>query len=100
MLTIEYAPHGGAVSDFDVERIFQALVPDMLDEAEHSVAFATENIFLRVRVGLARGEITTSEVRFVFESKIVSVDNEGRIEQWPPGFLDTIEELLYQLFGT
>jgi hypothetical protein len=95
MLTIHYAP-GAGVSDFALEGLYQDLV---IASRKQDVVFvcATENLFLRVRVGIVRSEISHENVRFRWQGQEFAPDENGRLEHWPEGFLDLRDKLLEEL---
>jgi len=96
MLHIHYAP-GPAVSDFELEKTYQELKPLIVCDEQHIATYSNELIFLRVRVAVARGEISSNNVLFFYNGQEFEIDSDGRIGYWPDGFLDTTEKLLLEL---
>lgn len=87
MIHIIYSENGEAVNDFQCETIFQSIKEnsDVINEWN----FSTSNIFARIRLGIASGEIPESFCCFIFEEKYLYLNRFGAImEEWPDGFCD------------
>ena len=90
MIRVEYCENGFAVPDFGVESKYQILLKLQKRNPEYLWAdeFSTAPIFNRIRVGIVEGDLTKEDVEFVFEGKILSMNDYARIDGWPNGFLD------------
>lgn len=49
------------------------------------------------RLRVARGEITPSDVRVVFQGKDIWIDSAGKLSEWPPGLGDHMSQILREL---
>lgn len=81
-LTIIYTASGAAISDFALEGVYSEL-------ATHGGVWecSTENLFNRVRLGVARGEISPERVTFRFDDQDIRVSRDGDFSPCPEGFL-------------
>lgn len=82
-------------------------VPD--GECEHTVRVllqtgyegdwivSSANIVYAVRAMVKRGEVRPDQVQFSFREKILPVDLDGRLKEWPVGFCDYEERWLREL---
>lgn len=96
-LTIYYAS-GLSVSDFVLEEFYQYVLAK-LQQDNVTLTCSNETLFLRVRVGIVKGEIAHENVRFRWRGLEFAPDENGRIDNWPDGFLDMTDRLLEELLG-
>ena len=87
-LILEYAKTGKAVSDFEVEEIFQELIKYTPCRCNTRVTLSTANIFDRFRLAVVSGEISPKDVAFKFEGRVININKYGRLSEWPMGFCD------------
>lgn len=97
MIKLHYVPDGIAVPDFQVDGMFELVKSCVETDTIHNFFFSTENIFLRVRVAVNEGEIPHGKVLFCYKDHRILLDENGRIDFWPDGFLDTTEKLLERM---
>jgi len=91
---INYKQTGGKVcADGDV----MAVARHIVGNDRTGVVVSSGLIIDAVRVMLSTGEISIEEVEFQFDGKVLVHGADGRIENWPNGFNDTMEGLLRQL---
>lgn len=83
---------GESVSDFNVEWEYEHLRCFIKDTDEtHEKTYSTANIFHRVRLGVALGEIDYQAVAFVWNDEVLLINEFGSLDLWPEGFLDQAE---------
>ena len=66
---------------------------------------ADEHLFLRIRVGVLRGEIRQEDVDILFtrndefgaDVTRVNVDRHGNVDEWPRGMHDAYETMLFEM---
>lgn len=93
MKTIVYVKGGKAVSDFDVEEVFQLLINCYGER----YSFSTTSIFHRIRLGIVRDEISHEDYQFEFDGEIIDINEYGAITNWPEGFLEDVARLFEQI---
>ena len=84
MKVLVYEMDGEAISDFGVEDTLSYIKT----YETRLFSYSIENIFNRVRLGIASGELNVDEWGFVFNGKKLPLNNYGAIPDWPDGFCD------------
>ncbi len=85
MIVIRYGPEGAPVSDFEIEGTLEDILSR---KPPFTIAFSTDNVFDRVRLGIARGEISHEHVKFGFGDEYIDLDEDGCLLTCPDGFCD------------
>lgn len=95
MLTVEYSAKGKVVSDFRVEVKYIILLDQIKKAGDNDlrVAYASECMIHRIRLGIVRGDIDHDKVVFEFEGRKLRPNHHARIEGWPDGFADLSERI-------
>ena len=103
-ISIEYSPDGQAISDFEVEDWANDIVKESMTPLSN---FTGERVIGRrvstalaihqIRAFIKQGKLNHSEVIFVHNGLELKPDKDGRLENWPNGFCDNQENLLYIL---
>ena len=96
MKTIEYSSTGFASPDAHCEESALRFL-QMEDKDSGKCCVSTENFISAVRALICEGKFPHNEVQFLFNGKIIPIDADGRIEEWPAGFCDTIDIFLVRL---
>lgn len=94
-LTVHYAP-GTPVSDFDLEELYQYTLTE-LQQGNVILTCPNELFFHRIRVGVREGDIPHENVTLIWREQEFIPDKNGRLDRWPPGFLDNVDRLLERL---
>lgn len=103
-ISITYSPDGQAISDFEIED----WANDIVKESQTPISnFTGERVIERkvsnelainqIRVFIKQGKLNHSEVVFVYNGSELKPDKNGRLENWPKGFCDHTENMLYTL---
>ncbi len=97
MLTIEYCKTGEACNDFELNikanMIIQLYKAGKLSEYRTS----SELLVTALRVLILRKEISHEEIEFLYNSRIMIANVEGRLDYWPDGFCDHNDKMLCEL---
>lgn len=99
-LIVTYDPNSkSAVPDGLVDDVYRGILEQLRVAVPASVirskilpAFSTENIFNRLRLGMALGEFD-AELIFRYRNIYISVNRYGAIVDWPNGFCDLNADL-------
>lgn len=94
MLRITYdSLFGEAVADGRVETLVSliAKIPDF------RASYSTENVFLALRLAVARGDIEHHNIVFVYKCQEIRISKYGFIEDWPKGFCDTTDDTINEI---
>jgi len=109
IVSIEYAPEGQVVSDFDLDHFVEGIKKSIkMRIAPKGVVLksvvSTWIAFQRLRVAVLRGEIAAESVIFEFQNEVGTLDTTGQVEwsaeptRWPRGCgdigVDLCEELV------
>jgi len=84
MITIEYCAEGEPVSDFE----YRDWLEKIKNYPDGHFQVSTTIPIQAVRLAVARGVLPHQGVCFLYESKIIRVNEYGAILDWPPGFAD------------
>ena len=95
MKVINYCNDGSAWAHSDRESMSTAM--SLIDECDR-IDTSTENVVYAVRVLVKENRLSDVVVEFNGEL-IGKIDQDGRIDNWPAGFCDTVEGFLASLFG-
>jgi hypothetical protein len=98
MIKMRYSKDGIAVNDWEIEDVNRRVLAHKDSSTE--LVFSTENIFWRVYLAVAQGDIHQNQVVFLYEDKVIrlSKDKANR-EEFPRGFLDldsNLKKAIYQ----
>jgi hypothetical protein len=85
MKTIEYNIQGEPISDFDCDLLAREF---LLREGDQKIIVSTALFITAVRVHINEGLVPCEEVEFLYQ---------GRLQEWPNGFCDVEERLLFRL---
>lgn len=93
MIILEYTRTGMSCSDFYLEDDFTSILNYISiwkdrGEVNLKLKFSTSNIFYRVLVGIARGEIDYTQVIFKYNEHNITINKYGALSSYPKGFLD------------
>lgn len=99
MVRIEYSASGTAVSDFDVASHLERVERNLRTPHDTYMVFSTENIIETIRAEVAEGKISHKEICFVFKGEEIQMNEYGRINDWPAGFCDTVEEAIARILN-
>jgi hypothetical protein len=108
MITIEYSKEGVAVPDYGAEEFVRELVRDLaetkslidaeLTDSEADVrietSVSTENVIFAARVLKKEEGI---DIQFKFGDQILTPDKDGRLNEWPDGFCEFVDDWLIRL---
>ena len=95
MKVINYCNDGTGKAYSDLASMFAAY--QLIDTVER-IDTSTENVVYAVRVLVKENRLSDVVVEFNGEL-IGKIDQDGRIDNWPAGFCDTVEGFLASLFG-
>jgi hypothetical protein len=88
MLTVEYAEHGHAVSDFDYKRWLDNAKAIIASGKNAKLAVSTAMPIHALRLAIALGEIAPDAVTFEFWGQHIQANTFGALSEWPVGFAD------------
>jgi hypothetical protein len=94
-LTIKWG--GIPVADDGVEEVYREMIEN-LQRGDVYRFLSTNNIFLRVRVGIREGDLKAEDVTFIYNDIVIVMDQDGHTDNWPRGFCDLHEKLYERLF--
>ena len=99
MLTLVYSNEGMPVADYEAESRAKEIIE--LYKAEkipnNLVYCSSEIFFLAMRVLGKRGLIAYDDLQFKFENKILFLDKDFQVSEWPKGFCGYYESFLCEL---
>jgi hypothetical protein len=96
-VTLEYSSSGVAVSDFEIESVYDVIRGHIRHHTSAWMIFSTSLIFDRVRAAIAEGEISHEDIQFLCPAPAesndayteVAVNQYGAIIDWPREFCHT-----------
>ena len=94
MLNIEYCPEGIATPDSEAENLVRRLAVSPIDVNWQT---STENVVMVARVLLAEGVISFGNLKLSFNGQDVPLNRNARIDSWPRGFCDFMDDWLMRL---
>jgi hypothetical protein len=94
MKTIEYNIQGEPISDFDCDLLAREF---LLREGDHKIIVSTALFITAVRVHINEGLVPCEEVEFLYQGLLLRPNKDGRLQEWPNGFCDVEERLLFRL---
>ena len=99
-LKINYTKLGDCVSDFLAEIWAKKIVDAFLEgEGDLGVDTSSEIYIMAFRVLVKEGYISSEHMEIQYEGEVLSLDEFGRLTQWPKGFCDYSEDFLLRLIG-
>jgi len=87
MITIEYCEHGNPVSDFNYSDWIHDVKKTTQD---HTFRVSTQLPIDLVRLAIVRGELSHSDVTFLYCGHCFQANEYGAIQSRPTGFCDRI----------
>lgn len=105
MLIVEYIETNGLICP-DAEAIItaQSIWDSHLSEdfpvnnkGEKFISVSSEILVHAFRILVLRKIITVNEIMFKYKNTIILVDKDGRLNKWPKGFCDTVDNFLMEL---
>lgn len=93
MITIEYCEDGEAFSDFDLELFIEELQETETLELQVS----TSNVIKAVTLAIVQDKLVHSDIQFMFNEQLISVNEFGVIQDWPDGFADIEAKMCEEL---
>lgn len=92
MIKLIYSKYGRAISDHNAESFLTCMI-------ECDLKISTENVIHAARTLYREGVIKDLEIYFEADDGLIklNVDKDGRIDQWPKGFCDTMDKFLERL---
>lgn len=87
-IILEYDPNYKAVPDGKVEEEFEKILLHQLTGELFLGIYGNENIFSRIRLGIAEGQLSHENVFFEFKGERYTLDKYGKMNIWPDGFCD------------
>lgn len=99
MLRINYSPDGDAISDVMCEEYIKSQYNCLTsDGVDVFVDISTENVIYAARTLVAEGVFNKDKIEFYFNEKFVGkTDKNGRLNNTPDGFGDTLDNFLTRL---
>jgi len=97
MLYFHYCKKGRPINDFLIEEEYKKILIDGRENIKMHFWYSTDNIFIRVKLGIVKGELDYTNIVFIFEDKEIKVNRFGAIQDWPDGFCDTSPKLAEEL---
>lgn len=89
-ITVYYCEYGIAYSDFSLDKIVAMLA----NTKESTLFVSTENIIYALRVAHKENKI---KLVINYENKVISVDKNGELSEYPGNFLKKTYQYLLQL---
>lgn len=80
-------PDGGA----------QAWAEDVAQKGNGYYITSNHLCIYHIRLLVQQGTINHNNVEFIFEDRVISVNKNGRLNHWPKGFCDHIDNVLCEL---
>lgn len=98
MITVEYREQGAPISDWGLDYIIDnVIIKEEFNDV--NVSYSTENIFLAIRTAVVTGRLNHKSIQFKFNDKIIDIYEDGKLSEFPTGFLDVADNLLTTLLG-
>lgn len=100
MLKITYDPNNGvAVPDGKTAEWTDAIIAKWIEDGkpETDITIGSSMIVDQFRVRVVRGVLDASELVFLFEHWGIYVYGSGRCTDWPRGFCDYTDALLWEI---
>lgn len=99
MLYFHYCKKGTPINDFLLEEEYKKVLAEK-NNSEMHFWYSTDNIFMRVKVGIVKKDLDYKDVTFIFEDKEIRPNEYGAIIPYPNGFCDVTVTLAEELLRT
>ena len=102
MLKLVYCKGGKAYSDFGLLDAAENIIAAYNGHKKHhsgdfTVTFCTDNLVSAIRVALLRRSIDPSDVQFVYEGEVMTLNSKYQLSHWAKGFGCHDQEFLREL---
>lgn len=106
IMIVVYAPDdekSKILSDTKIEQFVDDTINDFYtienNEEEFIVTVGNEIIIHYFRVAIKEGKIPHTSIKLLFNDSVLDVDVNGKVNTWPKGFCDTVDDYLDRLLG-
>lgn len=92
MLTVVYSKYGKSNSDAMSEELALAIYSD-----KTHYTTSTDSLITAFKLLIAEEKIPYDGIRFVFENEELMINKMGEFENYPKGFCDTEQDMLFRI---
>jgi hypothetical protein len=102
MIKIIYDPYNGhTLPDKNIDEYVHNIIPYVVNSIDLELVIGSELIISRLQLAILTQEIPTDQIQVWFENELLSHNEYGVFNKYPPGFCDTnvhlCETILTQL---